>query len=146
MCLILSNKVPMVAEKPIRVWKLLMPFGSKYITPYQEITVNIGDTIRAANPDAPIQMSTLFENYTLGKQGVHAYTSKKHAKKICNCYDVVTEWEIPAGTKYWVGADISEGEIAATEMTFIKICHKNRFLKWLKKIFNDCRKNKNRIK
>ena len=119
MCLI-TSKPAKIAEKPIIVYKVLLLLSPKiYRTPYQATVVMIDDTLRASVDTEPYE---IYGDYEIKGEGVHAYTSKECAKETYLPYNVITEWEIPAGAKYWEGTGGCEGEIAATEMKFIKVC------------------------
>ena len=132
MCMIVKNPEPLIAEKPIRVWKILIKLSKNtYCTPIQLVEVKVGDTLYARNPDKPIlsYYKTPFgkiniTSVVIDSQGVHAFQNKEYAKSVSFLYleEVVTEWEIPKGCKYWLEADIEtpSHEIAATEMKFIK--------------------------
>lgn len=119
-----------IAEKPIIVYKVLYLYrillsGDEiYRTPCQGTSVMINDTLKAVVNTEPTE--TCINNksfFVIEGEGVHAYTSKKNAKKHSYTFYTITKWEIPAGAKYWLGTDpYSKGEIAATEMKFIKVC------------------------
>ena len=114
MCLYTNIKTPLIATYLIRVWKRLIKTDNGFTTPYQYVAVKVGESLKALDPDA--------EAHCIGAEGVHAYITQDKAEKN-KCYDeVITEWEIPAGAKYWLGDSFSSGEIAATEMKFIKVC------------------------
>ena len=127
-----NNPEPLIAEKPIRVWKILVKLSEGiYCTPHQFVEVKVGDTLYARNPDKPVvkYYETSFGKISvsvIGSQGVHAYQKKEHAESLPLGVDkVITEWEIPKGSKYWLeellgNEGIYSGQIAAFEMKFIK--------------------------
>ena len=128
MCLFVENPIPNVAEKPIKVYKLLLndkirnqPDVYRFVC--QGGVVNIGETVKASKSNYQ-RLSWYGGAYVIKGEGVHGYITKKDALNTGFYYDVITEWEIPVGTKYWIGAGYSKGEIAATEMKFIKVCEK----------------------
>ena len=124
MCLFTDNSIPNVAEKPIKVYKLL---NRKEPDAYQCICqgdiVKIGETVKASKSNHQ-RLLWYGSGYLVEGEGVHAYVTKKDAQNTEFYYEVITEWEIPAGAKYWLGNWHSKGEIAATEMKFIKVCKK----------------------
>ena len=125
-----KNPEPLIAEKPIRVWKILIKFSKGiYCTPHQFVEVKVGDTLYARNPDKSVvkYYETSFGKISVSiidSQGVHAFQDKEYAKSVTFFFEneVVTEWEIPKGCKYWLetGIEPFSHEIAATEMKFIK--------------------------
>ena len=129
MCLY-TTKPAKIAEKPIIVYKVLLLYrilssGDKiYRTPCQATSVMMNDTLKASVDTEPDEVSINCKSiFVIRGEGVHAYTSIKNAKKHLYAYYTITKWEIPAGAKYWEGTDpYSKGEIAATEMKFIKVC------------------------
>jgi hypothetical protein len=139
MCLLTHNPECKIAEEPIKVWKLLEKEKEKLVTPMMRQSVKIGETVYAKNPDKPLHKrvaytfldSRLKEDiyYEIDEQGVHAYRQKEWAEDNLVGYRrafrtnlIITEWEIPKGTKYWVGDYLSPDHIVATEMKFVKIC------------------------
>ena len=128
MCLYTNNKTPIIATEPIRVWKRLTIFkkGDKIIlrTPYQYCVVKVGDSLKALDNNAKVQEVITLGRYAISVQGVHGYITKSTSKSMKHSNEVITEWEIPAGAKYWIGTGYSKNEIAATEMKFIKVCEK----------------------
>lgn len=122
MCLFTDNPKPNIAKKPIRVRKRLIKTDNGFKTPYTDIEVKIGEKLKGLNPNAKVKEDSFSEEYTVDIQAVHAYTTKI-ASIIEKLFDeVITEWEVPVGAKYWLGNNHSYDEIAATEMKFIKIC------------------------
>lgn len=131
MCLITYNKGK-IAEKPIKVYKIMRLDKERkdydYFFPIQrEKGANIGDTVKASVDNEPKTEGILeTQYYVIHGEGVHAYVTYGDAlKSWVYCYicgAILTEWEIPAGAKYWDGDYYNEGEIAATEMKFIKAC------------------------
>lgn len=123
MCLF-TFKPAKIAKKPIKVYKVMFDKSTllkkRYATPCQCIMVTVGDTLKAAERIKPRKCDGTFR---VEGEGVHAYITMEAAKKGIYTYDVITEWEIPAGAKYWIGDGyLSTNEIAATEMKFIKVC------------------------
>ena len=129
MCLYASQPAK-IAEKPIIVYKVLILYrillsGDKiYRTPCIGTSVMINDTLKAVVDTEPDEECINGKSiFVIRGEGVHAYTSIYYAKKHSYSYYAITKWEIPAGAKYWEGTDpYSKGEIAATEMKFIKVC------------------------
>ena len=128
MCLYTDYKTPIIATEPIRVWKRLLPTGAVkaneiiYMTPYQHIWVRVDETLKGLFPNEEVRESINLKKYIVSAQGVHAYISRNDAEINKCSYEIITEWEIPAGAKYWIGTGYSGDEIAATEMKFIKVC------------------------
>ena len=132
MCLFTDNPISKVADKPIRVWKLLTKFQSpingsySYRTPYMDTPVKIGEILQASCPAQELIPCSTFKStmFMVMDQGVHAFISKKNAilEEYLISHGIIAEWEIPVGAKYWVGNGSSKDEIAATEMKFIKVC------------------------
>ena len=123
MCLFTSQPAE-IAVKPIIVYKVLISTGDKiYSTPCQGNIVKVNDILKASVHTEPTETCINNKSFFVIKgEGVHAYTSKAFAKQTYFYYGAITKWEIPAGAKYWIGDYLSEGEIAATEMKFIKFC------------------------
>ena len=137
MCLYTDYKTPLISIEPIRVWKRLLPTGvvkivkinkkrnneiEYYRTPYKHIWVKTDDSLKALDNNAKVQELISLGCYAITVQGVHGYVTMSSAKFKKQSNEVVTEWEIPAGAKFWIGTGYSKGEIAATEMKFIKVC------------------------
>ena len=126
MCLYTANKTPLIAIVPIRVWKRLNIIEIKdkitYRTPYQDIEIKVGDILLGLNPNKKVLEGINFKKCIVDIQAVHAYKTKYDAEFWKEYGEIITEWEIPAGAKYWVGSEYSKGEIAATEMKFINVC------------------------
>lgn len=132
MCMIVDNPEPLIAEKPIRVWKILTKLSEDtYLTPIQLVEVKVGDTLHARNPDKPIMSYYKIPfgiidttPVVIDSQGVHAFQDKEFvvSGSFTDPNEVITEWEIPKGCKYWLQSDVAtpSREIAATEMKFIK--------------------------
>lgn len=121
MCLFIDNPIPNVAKKTIKVYKLLnrdIKEPNVYRCICQGNAIKIGQTIKASKSN----YQKLLHYQPIRGEGVHGYITKEDALNTEFYYDVITEWEIPAGAKYWLGNDCSKGEIAATEMKFIKVC------------------------
>lgn len=123
MCLFTSQPAE-IAVKPIIVYKVLVLTPAKeYSTPCQGNIVKVNDILKASVSAEPTEICINNKSiFVIEGEGVHAYTSKAFAKQTSLFYHVITKWEIPAGAKYWLGTDECEGEIAATEMKFIKVC------------------------
>ena len=122
--MLFRSAIPKIAKTSIKVWKLLIKTDNGFKTPYQDFVVNIGDTIKAKEPNVFIESAPYINTvFCIDKQGVHAYKTQRKAKRSKLPNEIITEWQIPAGAKYWVGSEYSKGEIAATEMKFIKECH-----------------------
>ena len=122
MCLFTNNKTPIIAIEPMRIWKRLIKTDNGFETPYQDIEVKPGDCLKGLFPNKEAPKSIHFKKYVIDAQGVHGYVTMSTAKFFKDSNEVITEWEIPAGAKYWLGHACSSGEIAATEMKFLKIC------------------------
>lgn len=125
MCLFIDNPIPNVAEKPIKVYKLLynsriVPDTYLFICHFG--TVEIGQTIKASKSNYQKLSRSSAKEYIVEGEGIHGYITKKDALNTSFYYDVITEWEIPTGAKFWIGNKNSKGEIAATEMKFLKVC------------------------
>lgn len=123
MCLYTSQPAK-IAEKPIIVYKVLISSPDKtYRTPCMGNNVMINDMLKASVDTEPVEIRlSNISAYVIEGEGVHAYTLMKFVKNCPLYWNVITKWEIPAGAKYWLGTDKWEGEIAATEMKFIKVC------------------------
>ena len=122
MCLFTNNKTPIIAIEPMRIWKRLIKTDNGFETPYQDIEIKVGDILLGLNPNKKVLEGINFKKCIVDIQAVHAYKTKYDAEFWKEYGEIITEWEIPAGAKYWVGNKYSKGEIAATEMKFIKVC------------------------
>ena len=126
MCLYTDNHRPKVAKKPIKVWKRLIETDNGFETPFRHVEIKVGESLKGLNPNAEAQENIFapdfFSEYIVDIQAVHAYNNNLTANIEREYGEVVTEWEIPAGAKYWLGDDSSYDEVAATEMKFIKVC------------------------
>ena len=128
MCLFTSTIQPQIAKKPIKVYKVLMSTTREGI--YSSVcgyarNLKVGDIVKAKD-ETDLDLVTFGTQrgmYKVNSEGVHAFVTLKAAKNGTYVYDVISEWEIPAGAKYWLGDNcFSKNEIAATEMKFVKIC------------------------
>ena len=67
MCLYPTNKTPLIAIVPIRVWKRLLTLKTdnniRYITPYQYMEVKVGESLKGLNPNAEVQEEFPFDPY-----------------------------------------------------------------------------------
>ena len=127
MCLFTSTIQPQIAKKPIKVYKVLLKAGKdRYCSACGRArSLKVGDIVKAKeNNDLNLVTFGAAQGaYKVKGQGVHAYVTLYAAQNGRYVYDVISEWEIPAGAKYWLGDNrFSKNEIAATEMKFIKIC------------------------
>ena len=111
MCLIKKHKLPKIAWKPIKVYKVLGRDAStgQYYTPFLYVFVSLGDTINAYESWFP----HLFSNTVLG-EGVHSHIE---CPDIYFPYRVVVEAIIPRFSLYWEGED---GDIASTKLILTK--------------------------
>lgn len=141
MCLVIKKKKAYtIAKEPIKVYKVMFSSVSKCRAkkegtydcyfPCVPGGANIGDTVKATSNSEPYRAERTFYTkngkvkritYLIKDQGVHAYKTEKDAKKSALNFDTITEWEIPAGAKYWESYYEFSGEIAATEMNFKRI-------------------------
>ena len=133
MCLYVKNNVIedlKVADKPIRVYKIMIKDNKNeethYLTPFTRTPCEIGCLLNASKPHLPIKDYIETVPCSIEGEGVHAYLYKNLAvlegRKLLSPNKLsIGEWEIPAGAKFWLGARSSEGEIASTEMKFIKV-------------------------
>ena len=125
MCLVVTSKMGSdahnIAQHPIKVYKIMKKYNDCYFFPIRPGSVAIGKTVYAKTKSEPFRKHIydprLVKIYVEG-EGVHAYVSLPAARNSWFGGNVITEWEIPKGTKYWVGD--FRGEIAATQMKFIR--------------------------
>lgn len=122
MCLYTDYKTPIKATEPIRVWKRLIKTDNGFETPFRHIEAKVNETLKGLFPDKELRESIHIRKYVADEQGVHAYITQNDAEINKWPPEIITEWEIPAGAKYWIGTGYSGAEIAATEMKFIKVC------------------------
>lgn len=131
MCLIVECSPDMephkIAKEPIKVYKVMLINKNKteglpqeYRCPCAHCGANVGDTVKALSHEYPRSHcdGSYKKTYVIGPEGVHGYLTEEAARMCIYVGDVITEWEIPAGTKYWMN---HLGEIAATEMKFISV-------------------------
>ncbi len=129
MCLIVSSNS--VTQQAMRVYKVLIKSGNRYYSPFQYKLYSIGETYRTIMDDIPHIHNFKEPLSTITNEGLHAFTNLYAAKVFrrtlfCHIkvpFDipikyVMTEWEIPEDTVYWISCD--EQEIAATKMVFVK--------------------------
>ena len=117
MCLTKIHRLPKISNKPITVYKTLIPlYEDHFQTPYQSCKVCIGDTIKAREA----WWKGIFKERIEG-EGVHAHTNVVSAKGdyfVRYGSDIIVEAEIPPYTPYWVGR---MGDIASSKMKIIKM-------------------------
>ena len=126
MCLYTSTIRPQIAKKPIKVYKVLLREDKdRYLSICGHArNLKVGDIVKAKeeNDLDLVTFGAQQGEYMVKGEGVHAFVTLYAAKYGIYSYDVISEWEIPAGAKYWLGDRFSKDEIAATEMKFIKVC------------------------
>ena len=114
MCLYKTHWLPKISRKPIQVYKVLKRSHGRLVTPYQEQSCKIGETIKAKNS----WLKGILTN-VIGEEGVHAYGDKESVENFIDCYLTfyrklyVHICEIPPYTPYWIG---KFGDIAASKM------------------------------
>lgn len=119
-----TTRAAKIAEKPIRVYKCLIDKVDFYKTPVRNVIVRIGDTLYARRNEEPEYKDGILE---IEGEGVHAFISPDYIKYSLLYDEVVSVWEIPAGTIYWEGDTCGcVGEIAATEMKFIRVIKRKK--------------------
>lgn len=131
MCLYTSTIQPQIVKKPIKVYKvLIIENKDRYSSACGRArNLKVGDIVKAKeeNDLDLVTFGAAQGEYMVKGEGVHAYINLYAAKNGRYVYDVISEWEIPAGAKYWLGDKrFSKNEIAATEMKFIKVCEEKR--------------------
>lgn len=134
MCLYTSTIQPHIAKKPIKVYKLLISENKdEYSSACGHArNLKVGDIVYAkeGNDLNLVTFGDAQGEYMVKGEGVHAYVTLDAAKNGRFTYDVISEWEIPAGAKYWLGDNrFSENEIAATEMKFVNVCYEKKILR-----------------
>lgn len=122
-----------IAQEPIKVYKVMLRNPNE-TEPYYEFPImdggaSVGDTVKAkveAEPHTePHWCNPDYLMATIEGEGVHAFTTLARARRSSFNCDVITEWEIPAGTKYW--EDTFCSEIAATEMKFLGVVEPSKY-------------------
>lgn len=115
MCLIKTHRFPKRSNKSITVFKELFIINGKYRTPFIDLEVNIGDTIKAKKH----WFWGIFKK-TITSEGVHAYSILTQRESCLKPFFriVYIEAEIPPHTPYWIG---KHGNIAASELKLIKV-------------------------
>ena len=115
MCLYKTHMFPKISRKPIQVYKVFRLEGDKLITPYQEQSCKVGETIKAKYS----WIKGVLKNKIEG-EGVHAFVSKCDADclAVFGWFYRVYLCEIPPFTPYWIDDD--DDEIAASKMIIKK--------------------------
>lgn len=130
MCLVVYTNS--VTQQAMRVYKVLIKSGDKYYSPFQYKPYSIGKTYRTDSDNTPHLLNFKEPFTAITKEAIHAYINLYAAELFKKGYHgssknvpfdlpieyVITEWEIPEDTVYWISCN--EQEIAATKMTFIK--------------------------
>lgn len=116
MCLTTRMKKCLVADKPIRCYKIVAKSGDSFMSPLHKFKYKLGKTYK-------LGASSIFpekNNFCCldVHEGFHSYAHAKYANE--DCYDVNREdvldphsfigevmllCEIPVGARYWIGND-----------------------------------------
>lgn len=127
MCLYTKQKEPLIAEKPIKAFKVLYNFGDKFLSAFQDYDyteyVNshclVKDTIpKAEHPSLNLVIACF--DLEVVNRGLHLYINKAKAiaaAKWCTA-GVVFECDIPIGSYYFLND--GETEICTNQFRFIK--------------------------
>ena len=121
MCLIKKSRIPKVAWKPIKVYKVVLYFNKNLYTPFFCSPVKLNSTIKAHK-----KWYSNLNGFFVSGEGVHSYRDFKDARKckkylntnmynIDKCYFIV-ESKIPRFSLYWEGIDVNHSEIASTKL------------------------------
>lgn len=116
MCLYKTHLFPKRSNNPIKVYKNVIIVNGKYRTPFIDLEVNIGDTIKAKKH----WFWGIFKT-TIKSEGVHANRIPMSISTnfVSSWAEVVIiEAEIPPHVPYWIGKD---GDIAASKIKLIKV-------------------------
>ena len=98
MCLYISNKKPLVANKDIVVYKYVFKENGKYVTPFQNTPVNVNALMIAEGGSEDIVV-TNGRKYSINGGVIHACTSSYDDEFDCN---VCLKAYIKEGTEFWV--------------------------------------------
>lgn len=112
MCLVSEIKTPLVAEKPILVYKMLKRLPFRYRvkeTPYQNLKISFEKGVCTLSAKLKYMFIHLI-NATEVSEGIHAWKTKTWANEAADCYKNYNGGRagihyavIPKGEKYFVG-------------------------------------------
>lgn len=123
MCLITTQKEPMVAEKDITCYKALIKLSyddDGYITPFQGYPV-LNDIVNHKGLMKPSKLSKIEKDsyYTyVGEGYIHTYANAVEAATFSHSSCEIFECIIPKGTEYYV--DSFDGGMASTSIRFVR--------------------------
>jgi hypothetical protein len=102
------------ASKNLVVWKLLVPWGKAYKSPYRRFVYYP----RRIYKPVSLKVKGTFPYDKVVHKGFHAFTSKSMARFWCyKCDEVVVKMIIPKGSKYILGYN---SEIVSSHIRFPK--------------------------
>lgn len=117
MCLISHRKEPFIAQKDLKVFKILSRYDDNdtYKTPFMGVSVKLGELMNGEGVNYYYQV---VDNYLITAGYIHS-------KSICSDYylslgEVFVEAYIPEGTKYYIGVDndICSEVLQLTDITY----------------------------
>ena len=123
MCLITESKTPSISEYNISCYKILIPIGGEYITPYRDFPFSIGKVTTDLIDADPLE---LFDHYIIEEGYFHSYKNIKAAKHVLDelkrqlpkdRVPKIFEAQIPEGTPFFEG---QFGDIGSKSLLVIK--------------------------
>lgn len=128
MCLWTEQTKPLIAEKPITAYKVLLhTFDGKFISPYQEYDYTryiysnkiVKDTIPKTADLSPSEILEYISELKKVNNGLHLFMHSKDAFLLTKCLrgGIIFECEIPVGSHYFMG--INNFEICTNQFKFI---------------------------
>lgn len=114
MCLTTGMKECLVADNPIRCYKIVVKAGDCFMSVVHKFEYTLGETYKL-RPSSVFPEKNDFLYFNV-HEGFHSYAHAKHANEDCDDIDradvpnlesfigeVMLLCEIPKGAKYWIG-------------------------------------------
>lgn len=98
MCLYTQQNKPKIAQKPIRVWKVLDFYCGKYYTPFRRFNMKEGEWYYQTEKKFSVDRSPISKLFKI-KKGLHSL--KKRPYKNFPFGSMAVQMEIPKGAEYF---------------------------------------------
>ena len=125
MCLVSKSETPLTSTYDILCYKILVPIGDKFLTPYRDFNFPINKVITSKDGERPFECCGFFlvsdgyfhsyKNLTAARKKVEDLKRKLPKDKIPKVFEA----QIPSGTSFFEG---QAEDICSKSLKIIKEC------------------------
>ena len=125
MCLVSKSGTPLTSAYDIKCYKILVPIGDKFLTPYRDFNFPINKVITSKDGERPFEYNGFFlvsegyfhsyKNLTAARKKVEDLKRKLPKDKIPKVFEA----QIPSGTSFFEG---QSEDICSKSLKIIKEC------------------------